>query len=425
MQTTSRILTSALGSALAAVAATAAVAVALVFLLANLAGVYGFALFLGVPFTLGLVASLIHGWTKPRDVGECIAVASIAVVIASLAVMAVALEGAICLVMAAPLTFGLAIAGALVGHRVQRHGEPRPPVVGALLMLAPALFGGETLWAPQPGLRAVTTEVVVAAPPDVVWRNVIAVDRLPPPTELPFRLGIAYPTHATLDGAGVGAIRRCTFTTGDFVEPITVWRPGRRLEFRVASQPAPMTELSPYGEVHAPHLHGFLVSERGRFDLVPLPGGRTLLRGTTWYRNRMWPERYWGLWSDALVHRIHSRVLRHIEARSEAYRYNKAFTSAVGFSFHAGNTFRSVSAVAYDLRRTNGFLVADSRGRVLGKVESPMYGTRPDAPDALAVRKGFFARRRHLVPADAIHEIDRGSGVIELSVPRENIRSFL
>ncbi len=84
-----------------------------------------------------------------------------------------------------------------------------------------------------------------------------------------------------------------------------------------------------------------------------------------------------------------------------------------------------MSAVAYDLRRTTGFLVADSRGRVLGKVESPMYGSRPDTPDALAVRKGFFGRRRHLVPADAISEIDGGTGVIELRVPREKIRSFL
>ena len=71
-----------------------------------------------------------------------------------------------------------------------------------------------------------------------------------------------------------------------------------------------------------------------------------------------------------------------------------------------------MSALAYDLRRTQGFLVADSRGRVLGKVESPMYGSRPDEPDALAVRNGFFGRRRHMVPADAISDIDRGSGVI-------------
>jgi hypothetical protein len=84
-----------------------------------------------------------------------------------------------------------------------------------------------------------------------------------------------------------------------------------------------------------------------------------------------------------------------------------------------------VSALAYDLRRTTGYIVADSRGRVIGKVESPMYGSRPDEPDAVAVRKGFFARRRHLVPVESIEQIDAMSGVIGLRVPRENIRSFL
>jgi hypothetical protein len=424
MERLSRLLTSRIGSAVAAVAATSLLAVAMTFLSANVVGLYGFSLFLGLPICLGLLAAIVHGYREPRSFGDCVTVAVIAVVIASVAVIAVALEGAICLVMAAPLTIGLATVGASVGYRLQRHGPPPRRFVGAVLMLVPALLGGEAVNPPQPQLQSLTTQVVVDAPPSTVWQYVIAVDPLPPPRELLFRLGIAYPTEATLTGRGVGATRRCTFTTGDFVEPITVWQPGRRLEFRVASQPAPMRELSPYRHVHAPHLHGFLVSERGRFELTPLPGGRTLLRGTTWYRNRMWPARYWTLWSNALVRRIHRRVLDSIAARAEAGA-NKAFTSAAGISLHTGNRFGPVTALAYDLRRTTGYIVADSRGRVLGKVESPMYGTRPDAPDALAVRKGFFARRRHLVPADAISEIDRGSGVIELRVPRESIRSFL
>jgi membrane protein YdbS with pleckstrin-like domain len=54
-----------------------------------------------------------------------------------------------------------------------------------------------------------------------------------------------------------------------------------------------------------------------------------------------------------------------------------------------------------------------------------MYGTRPDEPDAVAVRKGFFTRRRHLVPVEAIEQIDGTSGVIGLRIPRESIRSFL
>lgn len=84
-----------------------------------------------------------------------------------------------------------------------------------------------------------------------------------------------------------------------------------------------------------------------------------------------------------------------------------------------------MSALAYDLRRTAGYLVADKRGRVVGKVESPMYGTSPDVPDALAVRSGFLSRRRRLVPADTIDQIDGASGVIGLRVAREDILSFL
>ncbi len=85
--------------------------------------------------------------------------------------------------------------------------------------------------------------------------------------------------------------------------------------------------------------------------------------------------------------------------------------------------FMAVASV--DLRRTAGFLVADKRGRVVGRVECPMYGTAPDVPDALSVRGGFLSRRRKIVPAETIEQIDGGSGVIGLSVDREAIRSFL
>jgi hypothetical protein len=78
-----------------------------------------------------------------------------------------------------------------------------------------------------------------------------------------------------------------------------------------------------------------------------------------------------------------------------------------------------------DLRRTIGYLVADVRGRVVGRVECLMYGTAPDVPDALSVRFGFLSRRRRLVPAASIQEIDGSSRVVGLSVDREAIRAFL
>ncbi len=84
-----------------------------------------------------------------------------------------------------------------------------------------------------------------------------------------------------------------------------------------------------------------------------------------------------------------------------------------------------MSALAFDLRRTSGFLVADAHGRLVGRVECPMYGTSPEEPDALSVRGGMFSRRRRLVPAASIEQIDGGTRVIGLRVDREAIRTFL
>ena len=84
-----------------------------------------------------------------------------------------------------------------------------------------------------------------------------------------------------------------------------------------------------------------------------------------------------------------------------------------------------MSALAFDLQETEGFLVADAKGRVVGRVECAMYGTAPDVPDALAVRSGFLARRRKLVPAESIEQIDGATRVIGLRVEREGLRRFL
>jgi hypothetical protein len=84
-----------------------------------------------------------------------------------------------------------------------------------------------------------------------------------------------------------------------------------------------------------------------------------------------------------------------------------------------------MSVPASALLQTPGYLVADADGRLVGRVECPMYGTQPEVPDALSVRKGFFARRRRLVPANAIDQIDGSSGVVGLSVGRDSLRSFL
>jgi hypothetical protein len=78
-----------------------------------------------------------------------------------------------------------------------------------------------------------------------------------------------------------------------------------------------------------------------------------------------------------------------------------------------------------DVEQATGFLVADARGRPVGHVECPMYGTAPEVPDALAVRSGHVIHRHYIVPAAAIDEIDDRSHVVALMVRRNELQRFL
>jgi len=165
-------------------------------------------------------------------------------------------------------------------------------------------------------LRSVSTSIIIKSPVEKVWRSVTQFSQINEPTELLFKAGIAYPINAEIDGKGVGAIRHCNFSTGSFVEPITEWNEPYLLKFNVSQQPETMKELSFYN-LHPNHLHGYFISKRGQFKLTSLPGGNTLLEGTTWYCNKIKPGLYWDLWSDYIIHKIHERVLNHIKDEAE------------------------------------------------------------------------------------------------------------
>jgi hypothetical protein len=252
-----------------------------------------------------------------------------AVFFAGVALLLFALEGVICVGMALPLMLPIGLMGGALGKAIA-DATRRPPLeLAAVVLVLPVLAGGESLW-----LRSteyvVLTAVQIDAPPAVVWQHVVEFPELPAERPWYFRLGIACPERARIIGQGPGATRYCEFTTGAFVEPITHWEEPKRLAFDVTGQPDPMFELSPYRNIRPPHLDHHLRSTRGEFLLIPLAGGRTRLEGRTWYVFEMFPQTYWTLWSDALIHRIHARVLSHIKDLSESQPGSNALTRKDG-----------------------------------------------------------------------------------------------
>ncbi len=311
---------SALASACVASLLPLPFAAGLTLLAATVFRDYGWGIFLGLPFCIGLLSAILHGYRVPRTTGQCIVVGCVALTIAGVALISFAIEGLGCLIMLLPLAFPIAMLGSLVGYTIQarpNHEQGVQNTLWSISVALPLLTCAEFLMPRHSTTFAVTTSVIVNAPPSRVWRNVVSFHEIPPPTDWIFRAGIAYPVRARIDRAGVGAIRYCEFSTGPFVEPIIAWDEPTRLVFSVTSNPPPMREWSPFS-IHPPHLNNFLVSHAGQFRLIPIPGNRTELQGTTWYEHRLFPETYWRLWSDFLIHRIHLRVLNHVRQLSES-----------------------------------------------------------------------------------------------------------
>ena len=95
------------------------------------------------------------------------AVASLAVTFLGLIVLALAMEGVICLFMAAPIFYPVAWLGAFVGWAIQaRPTQQDAPSVLVLLILAmPLLMGAESRAARTAPRYRVETSIEIAAPP--------------------------------------------------------------------------------------------------------------------------------------------------------------------------------------------------------------------------------------------------------------------
>lgn len=286
-------------------------------------GVYGWPLFVYLPFMMGCGSTLLYSAHKERTMRESLKVSTISVIALAMILFVAAIEGAICIALASPLGWAVASLGAVVGFKVQQRAwSGRRSTFGLLsaaVLFAPGLMGAESATLTQPQPREVTTVVMRPGSVDAVWREVTSDKKLPEPDgsspmQLLFKIGVGYPVEVQWSGQGVGAKRSGRYSTGAFAQEVTAWEPNQRLAFKTITQPIPMHELTPWGHFDAPHLHGHFKVLRGELRFAA--GGvdaqgkpQTRVEAMSVYTHSIWPANYWHVWSDSLMHQVHGRWL--------------------------------------------------------------------------------------------------------------------
>lgn len=279
-------------------------------------GTYGWGLFVMTPFLVGVTTAYLANRRVALEPGRTIALVMAAAGLGTLALVMLALEGIVCILLAAPLGALVAAAGGALGRAAalacQRRGNPLMSVA-----LLPAVFALEAAMPPAVPI-AMHETIDISAPPSAVWRALTSSDRIASPPGLVARAGLAYPVRGRLIGEGVGAERLGEFSTGTAHERVTQWVPERRLAFTVLSQPPAMEEMSPYRRVHAPHVSGYFETTRTSFELEPLSGGGTRLTARAAHMLRLDPVLYWEPVARWAIHENVMRVLWSIKEKAEA-----------------------------------------------------------------------------------------------------------
>jgi len=222
-----------LGSAAIGAILTGLIGSLAVYLGVQSIGVYGWGVFVALPFCMGMASVLIHTYHRPQTLTSCLLVSVVSVLVVGVVLFALAVEGLVCIIMAVPVATPLAMLGGIFGFLLQRgkHVVSQGSMMCLLAVLPLMLTGVEKLKDLDRPLSIVETSIRIHAPAGKVWRNLVAFSDIPPSTEWLFRLGVSQPIRAVIDGNGVGALRRCYFSTGTFVERIEGWEETRYFAF--------------------------------------------------------------------------------------------------------------------------------------------------------------------------------------------------
>jgi hypothetical protein len=274
------------------------------------------------PFVMGLLTVSRFGSRSPIPVWKWIFAPWIAVILMMLALAAAGFEGWICIVMALPIALVFSSLGGIVAAIFQRIRKRRlsTTAVSCFALLPFVIAPLEARLPSANQTRTVSSEILIHASPDTIWRNIERVPAISP-TELQptwtHRIGFPRPIAATLSFEGVGGVRHATFERGLlFIETITAWQPNHRLAFHIKADTAhiPPTTLDEHVTIGGRY---FDVLD-GEYTLEPLPNGDTILHLSSQERLSTDFNGYAGLWTDAVMQSLQSNILHVIRNRCEA-----------------------------------------------------------------------------------------------------------
>jgi len=240
---------------------------------------YGWMLFVLLPIVLGIAIGALPS-KRSALVGL-----TITTIIFLLCLIAMGLEGFICVIMTLPIILPLMFLGSVITHLVQRYHQIKStdklPVLALPLLVF--LFGSpieKLLVKNKQEIIEVRSEIILPYSNMQVYNAIKSVDTLIAEKPLLMKIDLPIPQKCVLEKEEVGGLRTCYFSGGKIIEKITALEKGKLLQMDVIKY-----------ELTGRKWLGFKEAIY-RFD--SLDANRCKMTRITTYTSELKPRFYWG-----------------------------------------------------------------------------------------------------------------------------------
>lgn len=273
-----------------------------------------------VPLAIGALTIRLAPDEYRKSVIYAIFMPWVSIIIVAIGSIAIALEAAICILMALPIFLVLSSLGGFL-FREKESNSSKPPAhqntMLGIILLAPYLVTPFEMKLPtNESHRVVENEIRINAPANVVWENIVDIPRINSDEQqysIFHTFGIPKLEEATLTHNGVGGIRNAVFENGlIFTETITYWDENNRIQFSISPN-SQSTAPPPYKMIGSKYL---AVTEMD-YWIEQIDENNVILHLTSQHIVTTHLNSYAGLWTELILKNIQAYALRIIKNRSE------------------------------------------------------------------------------------------------------------
>lgn len=271
-----------------------------------------------IPTILGIVPLMFADNEQLKSYKNIIFIPWVTVATFFLTMFLIGLEEFICLLILAGPFFILGTIGAFIYRLVQINKQKNKGKLLTLLLI-PFLFSPIEELIKSPSLTfKIDSEVVISAPPETIWDNIVEVNTIKGTEYTPGffnKIGIPRPLNATVDEKRIGGQRIGNFEGGlRFVETITQYEPSKVVSFDIKIDPKSVRP-----NVFDQHvLNGnYFTFVNATYEISSLPNGQVKLKLSSSYQLTSKINLYGKFWGDMILKDFQDRLLKVIANRSE------------------------------------------------------------------------------------------------------------